>query len=868
MRPPITIVAAVLTGLMFNTCIGAELLDGRPQLKISGQRADISFAVKEYTHVTVEVVNAKNQIVRHLGSGVLGPDAPPPFQKDTKSQIISWDLKDNEGNSVDPKANLRVLVRAGLKPAFGRMLGQTGQALHIVQGMVVDAQGNLFVTAKGMPLSYRPFTETKVFDRDGNYLRTIIPFPAHLPESKLQCVSFVDAPGGRRVPFVRNPYLRSRHTLSVQRHQPVVTGDGKLIIPTGGARIAVVGVEGSMGEDFIGPIIAKLEKPYVDRRKTRVHPRIYLAMSPDERYIYASGVVRSYKSPRPGSRVGEGGVVAHDNCVYRIDRKSKDDAVPLIGTKWDTKGIFSNPLGIDVDKDGNLYVCDYGHNRIAVFDSQGKLKKEIPIKEPIQVAVHSTGKIYVYCADRLKAGVSIFRARLYHRIVRLSGKNDFREEARFSLPKMKASTNIRFALDKNATPPAFWIGSGRVSHRSHIGRIRKVVDQGDAFKDLGDVIAEKSPEKGFGQFRKYVVVDPKTEEVWWDNIRFDGHTGKVIGKFKSRVWPQWFSNYGEPRLGPDNSVIFWGDALCRFKRDGKPFPFPSKSSHKLSGKSLGIGYTWGCMPRGMKVDRKGTIHIMYSVKGKKYNGYLARIAWDGKLIDKTLIKMEVTTSGLGIDRRGCFYVLAPIRKYGSPPLPAHWEKLFKTEKFAPYRNRYEIVMGSLLKFPATGGSIVPDANGKEFEGRAYRRKKTPATSNGAVQWSRFGFSGIYSRRSRPACVCEVPGLEVDGHNRIFVPDPLTYSIFVFDENGNEISRFGDYGNMDSQGPGSKIPVPEIPLSYAFRFAVSDKAVYVSDAQSKRVLKVRLDYRETACLNMDGSAGKVLSSSPVKEREKL
>jgi hypothetical protein len=83
---------------------------------------------------------------------------------------------------------------------------------------------------------------------------------------------------------------------------------------------------------------------------------------------------------------------------------------------------------------------------------------------------------------------------------------------------------------------------------------------------------------------------------------------------------------------------------------------------------------------------------------------------------------------------------------------------------------------------------------------------------------------------------------------------------VYDENGNQITRFGEYGNMDSQGPDSSIPCPEIPINYAFRIAVSNKALYINDSGSQRVLKVWLDYEDNACIDMSGNSVKWTSPS--------
>ncbi len=50
----------------------------KPQVKRSGDRVTIRFASKGYCDATVAIEDAKGRTLRHLASGVLGPNAPEP----------------------------------------------------------------------------------------------------------------------------------------------------------------------------------------------------------------------------------------------------------------------------------------------------------------------------------------------------------------------------------------------------------------------------------------------------------------------------------------------------------------------------------------------------------------------------------------------------------------------------------------------------------------------------------------------------------------------------------------------------------------------------------------------------------------------
>ena len=54
----------------------------------------------------------------------------------------------------------------------------------------------------------------------------------------------------------------------------------------------------------------------------------------------------------------------------------------------------------------------------------------------------------------------------------------------------------------------------------------------------------------------------------------------------------------------------------------------------------------------------------------------------------------------------------------------------------------------------------------------------------------------------PGCVCIGGRFKIDGFGRLWIPDALRFSVGVVDNAGNELIRFGRYGNQDSLGAGS------------------------------------------------------------------
>jgi hypothetical protein len=95
-------------------------------------------------------------------------------------------------------------------------------------------------------------------------------------------------------------------------------------------------------------------------------------------------------------------------------------------------------------------------------------------------------------------------------------------------------------------------------------------------------------------------------------------------------------------------------------------------------------------------------------------------------------------------------------------------------------------------------------------------------------------------------MCRQPMFQLDGWGRIFMPNAALCHVRVLDNSGNEITRFGHYGNVDSRGPGegSLVAKPEIPLGWPQAVGVSRRNVYVADLVNKRIVRLRKTYAAT------------------------
>ena len=179
----------------------------KPAVRVVGRdRYEITFAVRGACDVTVsivdpdpakELVKGRGIVVRHLASGVLGSNAPKPFQKNSLSQTIYWNGKDDLDEYVKAPEKLTVRVSLGLKPEFDQLLG-TGTPYNLpgfVNAVAASPEG-VYVFVFG--IDSRGRCTIRQFDHDGRYVKTVFPPPANLPPEKLGGLWWVEYEPGKR----------------------------------------------------------------------------------------------------------------------------------------------------------------------------------------------------------------------------------------------------------------------------------------------------------------------------------------------------------------------------------------------------------------------------------------------------------------------------------------------------------------------------------------------------------------------------------------------------------------------------------------------------------------------------------------------
>jgi len=826
-----------------------------PTAARAGEKTVIAFEVSAPTDVEVAVVGSDGNIVRHLAAGLLGPNAPLPFQKGSLAQKLTWDGKDDLGRPVPAKAGTKVRVGLGLKPRLDRIIGWSGQNVDTPQGIACGPDGTLFV-AFGCNLTAHAFsTVVCAYDREGRYLRQLIPASPALPPDRRKGWPRMNVEGVGEVPIVQHVLSRSTYPAFSVDYTcfPAVAPDGRFLVlnnanskvkhpDIGSGRILLtVGPDGSVPADYMARKIAGADHSGEG----------HVAVSPDGKIAYVCGLSVRNKGAcntiwrTPLDRVGPVEVFAGQ--LFQKPAKDSD---------------LANPQGLDTDRHGNVYVADRGRGRIAVFSKNGKFLAGILLKNVYLVRVSSrTGSIFATVATKDSRGKYYTR-----QIVKFGGLDDPVQKASLATPDKYHSGIGRLALDDSGESDRLWF-CGYVWGNY---RLYRIADEVDGLKVLDrpmDRLGGRDPKRSLPFSDQVSVVGNRVlgghpgfgQRTTVFYRAFDAETGKPAGLYYPGVRPgkrPRFHDlvYGDTRGGLDGLFyIYTGSMVRRFDEKGELVPF-GKNGRKAIGKGgrtepptatpvlTGHPHTRGS---GLFVTRRGEVYLttmpMFLKDPKNRNSYfyggnfVRKFTPDGELMTKSLIASpEARLAGIAVDSRHNIYVGAQVVE-GGERIAEAFREAFPAGMSKHARHMYELC-GSIIKFPPAGGAIVPDAKG-EYKAGYFRFGKKVVLKN--ALWTRR--AGLIPTKYDLGCYCETPRFDIDPFDRLFVPDPLTFSVLVLDTAGNRIARFGSFGNMDCRGKGSPVPEPEITFGWPTQVDCALGRAYIADLLNRRIVSVRFEH---------------------------
>ncbi|MFH0980151.1 MAG: SMP-30/gluconolactonase/LRE family protein [Planctomycetota bacterium] len=821
------------------TAFGGEVkFAGPPSAAADGNNVKIAFALTAPADVAVGVADANGVVVRHLGAGLLGPKAPKPFKPDSLAQTIVWDRTDDCGKPAPP-GKYTVEVRAGILPAFDRVIGYEPKALSDVQGLAVGSGGELFVLSSGGQWveQWKPAIEVAVFSRDMKYRRTILPWPGDLPLEKVPGALPVNLPDGSYVPRVfhgpgRMAYLGLHGRPG--RQGLALTPGGELLLTCPSSRVVRIGAaDGAVPEPFE---VARFSANGYD-------PWSPIALSPDGKWVYTACSFTCEKKPV--------------HAVYRVSLAAPGGkAEPFVGepgTPGGDEKHLNEPGGVATDAQGNVYVADHGNDRIAVFSPEGKPLAAIKVEGPVSVAVDGKrGTLYVLTLpqeDPLRNSRHLWEIK---RLIKIKSLKEPQIVGTHNLPRGYSYPVL--AIDSGADKPVLWIGN-----YAGWGLWRMVdAEPGGALPDKAEMVAAGSqfPESLSGV--EHLAVDPATERLYaaeyytaygaacWK--AFDGRTGKAL--------PLGKMNAADLAVGYDGCLYGYrggGGAASVFKWDssGNPVSFSGtgKNESEKLPRDVGPGDdTDREGVKGLDVAPDGSIYVMH-FRGASRKGENARVCVvgpDGKVSKPEFIyHLTPKASSPRLDPQGNLYLLDTVLPEGAPPGPPEFAGAMATDKaWDCYTGRFfglRGIFGSVVKFPPAGGGV--------YGAEKPAGKAAPTTCQdgkvveGAV-WIKPHAAPVYGDANH-WCFCFAARMGMDRYGRIYVPQAPLRRVEVWDSEGNRLAVFGRYGNADNGGKDSIRPVTGVPLNWPGNVAASDSAVYVGDTNNRRVVRVRLDYEAMA-----------------------
>jgi DNA-binding beta-propeller fold protein YncE len=497
----------------------------KPTVKlVAKDKYEITFAVKGNCDVTVGIVDEKDVVLRHLASGVLGPNAPEPFKKNSLKQTIYWTGKDDLDRYPREPEKLKVRVMVGLKPTFDKRLGGTSpkNLPGKVWGIVIDKNG-AYLFIKGWHLTLRKF------DRDGNYVGTLFPPPAKAPMENYPGTGYIEYEPGKRAWHGLNIHdsvavnsmvfptpVDYKSTFDCQ----VALAGKKMFFLNGGSSIdsnIAPSTIYSINTDGTTDLKGQKGRPFA----WGAHRSPRLAASPDGKWVYmvCSG----------------GGKYYFDPVVVRGPADANAKATIFVGERrkpGSDNAHLNMPMGIDCDAQGRVYVADKNNSRIQIFSPDAKHLKTIRVDRPELVRVHQkTGAIYVQHMSRVKG-------KTYSRLTKFSSFDKPQEE--FHVDNL---ASVAMAVDSWSSKPRLWLGGtvgyhhGRPTH----GRAMRIYEEdGKTLKKIADFDMDARKEAGenyigrwSGDYWNKVVCDPVREQIYYrKTVIFDLKTGKLLGRLK------------------------------------------------------------------------------------------------------------------------------------------------------------------------------------------------------------------------------------------------------------------------------------------------------------------------------------------------
>ncbi|MBL8028934.1 MAG: hypothetical protein JNL74_21095 [Fibrobacteres bacterium] len=765
----------------------------------------IRFAVSESTDVEVTVLKASDSsIVRRLTAGRLGSNPPAPLIANSLSQTISWDGRDELGNTTQASTPLIVRVRAGMNVRPAGFVQVNTNYFSRYTGAAFDNNGNLMIwgvyglltSNSGMTDNFGSNMTVRQFNSNGDYIKTLFPYPARQQSAPL-------------LPW--RIYRRPDST-----YAPAYFGFNIPCLVIYGSLITMWGDNNSAY--FMLPFAVDNKACFYGSDSFALlnnQSAVEAALFPSNGKMSIAGVPNSCQS-----HDGRNWFMTTGTTAYILKKNGALGGTSVWKT-FDAADTMGLTEGLAFDKTGKIYMTDRNRNRICVFDTTSWTKTSvISVANPYRVNIDTaTGALYVLSRDG--AGNLAINKLLppYQSIA-------------YTVSGAGSMTNVtagcqQFLLTTAAPKPIVALT---------FNNVRMYRDDGDKFTLVKDFNAATNTIRNGSQPNMYerVAVDRRNDRVFTSNgnnsmyrIK-DWSTGSVVRCTSST---RSVINGAEMAVGPDGCLYVhtggYTGPIYKFQSADYPVPsnFGTATTNLVDTSVEGRhGPCYG--DKGITVRKDGAVACIPRASN---GGYYVRILdplnpRTSRNIDSGLVfplanhgvwmtpslNVPCNVSNVKFDFDGNIYVGSSLTT------PNH--KLPKGFVMTPSYYYKNITVGGIYKFPPTGGSFD-------------RFAATGATQTYSEGLSIFGGG---SNMVGVGCICRSPRFDLDPWGRLFVPNALICEVAVVDNAGNRLQTFGEYGNSDSDPNYIAFATPMVAAS-------SDNYIYITDPNCARLLRVRMEF---------------------------
>jgi len=764
----------------------------------------------------------------------------------------------------------------------GFLLAGDQHARGLIWDLAVDEQkGELYVLSDTRP--YRGVAELRVFDRQGEYVRTIMPMNPTLPRSSVQDLCRMTArEGGTElvIPKLFRPFGEVSMYGDWWHHpqKMALAPNGDLIMSNvHRGTLWRMRPDGTLPpEGWTSAYHRGRNEPFESTAWTQEFWHVfdlknylpfyglhypYFCFNPNGLLYVSAG-----QSSRPTRLYAYYFEVGEQEGTYHWEVSGKAGRGAHVwkcqlhpGVTLERRGSFggfAEPSGLVFD--GNhLIVADAGNNRLQVLEEDGRPvasithyqhegKKE-PLNGPTALAIDHEKNLYVLVGPEPRPEdqhVERTLASVRKAVVAAAGKppeaprkliklKSWREPDLLAVSEPLHPDVLQIAVDAGVSPSLVWVANG-VGWGSlvqlagdDLSMKKKWVDSGRALscpRQSGDQpILNIDPQTG----DLYVEDDSNYRLKQYGTVYRLDQEGNVLKK-----WPPLFFDARDLKMTSP-----WG--TLNYQRHFR-YPQEPLFIDSIFGKD-GRVYRWKLGEAGVEIlrfDRQGK-PVPFPATGT-----------NALFVDPT---MQVNFwhdvyHGMDVDRHGNIYYVAKVDVGPkSRPVSAY---LAMHRQVNVYDADGNLKKRALLKLDCVRG-IQVDGEGNLYP--LYRPVERPwedylvlskfPPSGGEPLWSRRWEGHIrWAQLANPPCHCNTWRHHQTLDEKGYLYAAGKHSVQVIDcATGKLVGEFGSYGNMDCQGKGSKFPHPELPFGAISALSVWKDRLFAVDVLNRRIVQCRIIY---------------------------